>query len=70
MIAGYLDILADYKTADFNERLHIYMQFPHLRSELINIDRQEATVDLFHAANRRRGARVHRYGGSLQWRVN
>ena len=63
-IASYRNILADYKTADFNERLHIYMQFPHLRSELIDIDRQEVNGDLFNAANGRRITRVHRDGGS------
>ena len=64
MIASYRNIIADYKIADFNERLHIYMQFPHLRSELIDIDRKEANVDLFNAANGRRITRVHRDGGS------
>jgi hypothetical protein len=54
MMMSYRNILADYKAADFNERLHSYMQFPHLRSEFIVIDRDEALVDLFTVAYGRR----------------
>ena len=63
MIAGYRNILADYKAADFNERLHIYMQFPHWRSEFIAIDRNGAHGDLFTAIDGRRRPKDHRYRG-------
>ena len=63
MIATYRNILADYKAADFNERLHIYMQFPHLRSEFSAIDRNEANGDVFNAADGGRRTRGHHHRG-------
>jgi len=63
MIATYRNILADYKAADFSERLHIYMQFPYLRSEFIAIDRNEANVDVFNPADGRRRSRGRHHRG-------
>ena len=63
MITRYRNIRADYKAADFNERLHIYMQFPQLRSEFIAIDRNEANVDLCAATTGLRRSRGHRNRG-------
>ena len=31
-------IIAEYKDADFNRRLHMYLQFPRLRPDFILID--------------------------------
>ena len=31
-------IIAEYRKADFNRRLHMYLQFPHLRSKFIIMD--------------------------------
>ena len=42
-------ILAAYKNADFNHRLHIYLQYPRLRSEFFEIDREDLKAD---ASNR------------------
>ena len=39
-MTGYHDqIIAEYRDADFNRRLHMYLQFPQLRSRFIIIDR-------------------------------
>ena len=39
-------ILAEYGAADFNRRLHMYLQFPELRSEFILIDQNNRGVEL------------------------
>ena len=38
-------ILATYKNADFNHRLHIYLQYPGLRSEFFEIDQKDLKAD-------------------------
>ena len=35
------DLLDDYRHADFTKRLHLYLQYPELRPEFIEIDRNE-----------------------------
>lgn len=35
-------VIDEYRGADFTRRLHIYLQFPELRSEFIAIDRSDA----------------------------
>ena len=39
-------IMAEYRDADFNHRLHMYLQFPRLRSEFILIDRCNRNAEL------------------------
>ena len=38
-------IIAEYRNAGFNRRLHIYLEFPHLRSNFIQIDQGGRTKD-------------------------
>ena len=38
-------IIAEYRDADFNRRLHMYLQFPRLRSEFILIDRRNLNAE-------------------------
>ena len=38
-------IMAEYRDADFNRRLHMYLQFPRLRSEFILIDRRNLNAE-------------------------
>ena len=45
MIEDYAKITAEYRDADFNQRLHMYLQFPHLRSKFILIDRNDLNTD-------------------------
>lgn len=35
------DVIDEYRGADFTRRLHIYLQFPRLRSEFMAIDRND-----------------------------
>ena len=35
-------IIDGYRKADFNKRLHIYLQFPGLREDFLDIGRKEA----------------------------
>jgi hypothetical protein len=39
-------IIAEYADADFNRRLHMYLQFPRLRSEFIIIDQRNLNAEL------------------------
>ena len=39
-------IIAEYGTADLNRRLHMYLQFPRLRSEFILIDQGNLNAEL------------------------
>ena len=41
MTQGLDKIIAEYQEADFNRRLHMYLQFPHLRSKFILMDRND-----------------------------
>ena len=50
MFANYERLIAEYKGADFNQRLNLYLQYPRLRSEFILIDQNEInskTADKF-----------------------
>ena len=38
--------LSEYRKADFNQRLHMYLQYPPLRSEFISIDLAELNTPL------------------------
>jgi len=38
-------IIAEYEDADFNRRLHMYLQFPRLRSEFILIDQRNLNAE-------------------------
>ena len=38
-------IMAEYGDADFNRRLHMYLQFPRLRSEFILIDQRNLNAE-------------------------
>jgi hypothetical protein len=33
------DLLEEYRCADFNKRLHLYLQYPGLRPEFLEMDR-------------------------------
>jgi hypothetical protein len=35
------DPLEEYRSADFNKRLHLYLQYPELRSEFVEMDRND-----------------------------
>jgi hypothetical protein len=35
------DLLEEYRCADFNKRLHLYLQYPGLRQEFLEIDRSD-----------------------------
>ena len=46
MTESYDKIISEYREADFDRRLHMYLQFPPLRSEFILIDRNDLNRDL------------------------
>lgn len=46
MTQSHDQIIAEYRDADFNRRLHIYLQFPHLRSKFILMDQNDLNTDL------------------------
>ena len=46
MTGIYDRILAEYRDADFNRRLHMYLQFPRLRSEFILIDQRDLKTEM------------------------
>lgn len=41
MTANFNEITAQYKAADFNRRLHMYLQYPRLRPDFIQIDQKD-----------------------------
>ena len=45
MIPSHDKLIAEYRDADFNRRLHIYLQFPHLRSKFILIDQNDLNTE-------------------------
>ena len=47
MTQSHDQIIAEYRDADFNRRLHMYLQFPHLRSTFILMDQNDLNTDLF-----------------------
>ena len=44
------DVYDRYRQADFNDRLHIYLQFPELRDDFLDIDQNEGGTDFFKTA--------------------
>jgi len=38
--------MTEYRDADFNQRLNMYLQYPRLRSDFIEIDRNDLKTDL------------------------
>ncbi len=44
MISNRERIYEDYRQADFSDRLNIYLQFPELRNDFLEIDLQEEVV--------------------------
>ena len=38
--------MAEYRDADFNQRLNMYLQYPRLRSGFIQIDQNDLKTDL------------------------
>ena len=45
MIQIHDPIIAEYRKADFNRRLHMYLQFPHLRSKFIIMDQNDLNLN-------------------------
>ena len=45
MTQNHDPIIGEYRDADFNRRLHMYLQFPHLRSAFILIDQNDLVTD-------------------------
>ena len=46
MTENYDKITAEYRDADFNHRLSLYLQYPQLRSDFILIDQNDLKTDL------------------------
>ena len=46
MTENYDKIVAEYREADFNHRLSLYLQYPQLRLDFIQIDQNDLTSDL------------------------
>lgn len=46
MTENYDKIIAEYRDADFDHRLSLYLQYPQLRSDFILIDQNDLTSDL------------------------
>lgn len=44
------EIYGDYRKADFTDRLHIYLQFPELRNDFLEIEQKEVGTDFFETA--------------------
>jgi len=44
------EIYGDYRKADFTDRLHIYLQFPELRNDFLEIEQKEMGTDFFETA--------------------
>lgn len=43
-------ICGQYRKADFNDRLNIYLQFPELRHEFLEIEQKDEQPDFFETA--------------------
>lgn len=54
MTDNFDKITAEYRQADFNKRLHMYLQFPRLRSDFILIDQDDLKTDLSTASKFRK----------------
>ena len=50
MTTNLEEIFGDYRKADFTDRLHIYLQFPELRDDFLEIEQKEVGTDLFETA--------------------
>ena len=46
MTENYDKITVEYRNADFDHRLSLYLQYPRLRSDFILIDQNDLTSDL------------------------
>jgi hypothetical protein len=46
MTKNFNKIIAEYRSADFNQRLNMYLQFPGLRSDFIIIDQNDLKTDI------------------------
>ena len=58
MTGNHKKIIAEYGDADFNRRLHMYLQFPGLRSEFILIDQDNRSSAGFPASRYSVAARM------------
>ena len=45
MIENFNKMMAEYRDADFNQRLNMYLQFPGLRADFILIDQNDLKID-------------------------
>ena len=45
MTQNHDPVIVEYRDADFNRRIHMYLQFPHLRSAFILIDQNDKITD-------------------------
>lgn len=50
MTINFKDTYGQYRKADFSERLNIYLQFPELRNEFYEIEKQEKQPIFFETA--------------------
>ena len=46
MTEDFNKIMTAYRDADFNQRLNLYLQYPRLRSDFIQIDQNDLKTDL------------------------
>ena len=46
MAENFKKIISEYRDADFNQRLNMYLQFPGFRSDFILIDQYDLKTDL------------------------
>ncbi|MDJ0722142.1 MAG: hypothetical protein QNJ04_10945 [Desulfobacterales bacterium] len=44
MIKSHTEIYEDYRQADFSDRLSIYLQYPELRNDFLEIDLHEGSA--------------------------
>ena len=45
MTKNFSKITAEYRGADFNQRLNMYLQYPRLRSDFILIDQKDIKTE-------------------------
>ena len=51
-------ILKEYRSADFNRRIHMYLQFPPLRPKFMTIDQCELNDKMSSSNAGQRGSRI------------
>ena len=56
MTQNHEKIIVEYTDADFNRRLHMYLQFPPLRSRFMAIDQSELNDQQARQTERRRAS--------------